>query len=74
MSLKKEGYDYKKGYIKIVRDGARIDGSHRSAILFHLNVLKVKVVVMKLEDFFTEKQISSFLNHLKKQQKIFGVL
>lgn len=71
-NIQEYGYDYSKGYIKVTVDGARIDGSHRSSILFHLGIHKIKIVMLDWRIFFSNREIKPFLNHLCSQKKLFG--
>ncbi len=71
LSIKNRGYIYSKGYIKITTNGARIDGSHRSSILFYLKVPKIKVSVLNCKTIFSSRELEKFNKHLFAQKKNF---
>ncbi len=68
-SIKRYGYVYKKGYIVLSEDGARLDGSHRAAIIEHLKYEKITVLMMRWNDFFKKKKLKSVYEHLNSQKR-----
>ncbi len=71
LSIRDKGYRYNLGYIKVTTDGARLDGSHRSSILYHLKVSTIKVVILTWTDFFSVRQLRRVKRHLVHQKKLF---
>jgi len=67
-SIKENGYDYSKGYIIVSSDGARLDGSHRSSILEHLQYAKIDVIMVDWLKCFTKKEIRGLLSHISSQK------
>tara|TARA_Y100000034_G_scaffold92333_1_gene111566 strand:- start:14497 stop:14931 length:435 start_codon:yes stop_codon:yes gene_type:complete len=68
-SIKKRGFTYKKGYIVISKDGARLDGSHRASIVEHLRFKELDVIVIKWEDLFERGELKPLYRHIEKQKE-----
>lgn len=64
--IEKHGYDYKKGYIIVSSNGARLDGSHRAAILYYLGYDKIEVLQIEM------KMTAELEDHLRSQHEKFG--
>lgn len=64
--IEKNGYDYKKGHIIISTNGARLDGSHRAAILYYLGYDKIEVLQIEM------KMTPKLEEHLRNQHVKYG--
>ena len=53
--------------IIVTDDGCRLDGSHRTAVLLHLNILEVKINLFIYERLFSAEEAK----RLRKQNKIY---
>ncbi len=71
-SIKKRGYLYKYGYIVLSEDGARLDGSHRGAIVEHLGLDKITVIMVNWRSCFKKRQLRDLYRHLNQQRKKYG--
>jgi hypothetical protein len=69
-SIKKHGYNRKMGTpIVLSTEGARLNGSHRAAILYHLNTPEVTVVLIDWSKMLNPKSLKQIRKHLKKQRR-----
>ena len=70
-SIKSKGYDYNKGCIVVSADGARLDGSHRAAILEHLGHTNIRVRLIKWKQCCSKTEIAEIKEHLLEQRKLY---
>ncbi len=68
-SIKKNGYNYAKGYIILTEDGTRLDGSHRACIIEHLKFKKIDVIMMNWRSLFKKSELRDVYAHIKSQKK-----
>lgn len=73
-SIKDNGYKSKLGYIIITTDGARLDGSHRSSILFHLGHEQTSVIMVDWEDMLSKPASVAVRKHVQQQRKTYGLV
>jgi len=71
-SIRENGYHNKYGYIIVTSDGARLDGSHRAAIVEHLGI-EVKAIVVDPEKHLSDKEYIEYNSHLEAQQLSFRI-
>ena len=53
----------------VTDDGCRLDGSHRLAILSHLNVIEASVMVMKYEWLYSEERSKEIRQQVEKYRR-----
>lgn len=68
-SISAYGYLYELGYIVVTEDGARLDGSHRSAIVESLGFKSLKVISVKWSDTLTKSETKRMTMHLSEQKR-----
>ena len=73
-SIKENGYEYKRGYIVLSEDGARVDGSHRSSSVEHLGFKTIDVLMIDWIDYCKGSKLEHIRKHLKAQQKKYNAL
>jgi len=69
-SIKKHGYKRKKGgYIIVSSEGARLDGSHRVAIAYHIGIKELETVVLNWAKILSPIDLKNMRRHLEIQKK-----
>lgn len=71
-SIKFHGFNNKKSNIVLSNDGARLDGSHRSAIVEHLKYKEIEVIIVDWTECLTPGELKEMKTHLDEQNRIFS--
>lgn len=64
-SIKANGFDYSKGFIRVGESGVRVDGSHRASICHHLGIDTLQCLEVKM------RLSSGIQKHLEEQRRAY---
>jgi len=64
-SIRENGFDYSRGFVRVAEPGVRVDGSHRACICHHLGIDTLQCLEVKM------KLTPALKKHLEEQRRAY---